>query len=648
MCGIVGCVVRGSVDVEALARASHMIGHRGPDDSGLQTWRRGDWEVGFANRRLAIVDLTAAGRMPMASPSGNAWITYNGEVYNQHVLRAELEARGMRFRSHTDTEVVAALVERDGPESVGRLNGIFGFALWDNESGRLLLARDRFGIKPLYIAERRDALYFASELKALLCFPDVDAVPDLADVCRAVLFQSIPGQGTGFRGIRKLPPGHLLQWRDGRIGITGYWDPVYAPVPRPEAALVEELRERLFASVRRQLMSDVPVAAFLSGGLDSSAVVAAMAATSSDRVRTFTIAYSPDDGRWEQTPSEAPYARAVARQFGCDYQEIVPRADVCALLPKVVWHLDEPVAEPAAISTYLISAAAKPHATVLMSGQGADELMAGYRLYAFQRLAHAYGRVPRGLRRRVLTPGLGAALAVGAAVAGRRRGLLLAARRHALAIADGSDDSAWVRHIRFRSAFGGAELEALLTPAVREVLAESDPLEQHLAAFRRAERFDGLSQLLYADMRTELVDIILTYADKLGMAASTEVRVPFLDNELVDFALTIPSHMKLRGLTGKYLLKRALEGVLPDHVIWRRKAPFGAPVRAWLRRDLRPLLTELLSDDAVRRRGYFSVAAVHRILSDAEVGRGNSAHQLWVLLTVELWHRVFIDRSISP
>jgi asparagine synthase (glutamine-hydrolysing) len=647
MCGIVGVVWSRAADPEILAAANARIAHRGPDDHGACWWHHGRWNVGLASRRLAILDLSPLGRMPMGSPDGSAWIVYNGEVYNFRELRAELEARGHTFRSTGDTEVLLRLYQEEGPDFVQRLNGIFALAIWDQRSGTLLLARDRFGVKPLYLAQTADGLVFGSEIKALLAFPGVRAEPEFADLGAAVTFLGTPGSGTGFRGIERLEPAHTLVWRDGTVTRHRYWTPEFAPngARGNERVLREEFRALLERVVARQMVSDVPVGAFLSGGLDSSALVAMMARSTNRPVSTYTIAYRREDQRWERAASEAPYARLVAEAVGADHHEIIVDPEVVSLLPVIARHLEEPVGDPAAVSTYLICRAARPELTVLLAGQGADEVFAGYHFYAAERLSQNYGRIPRALGA-PLAHGMQAALLGASRVApAALTGQILAARRFADLITRNAYRPPGTRHAEFHAYLTPETRQRLFTADFAEAVGEAPGMAEYCTLFDRAAGQPVLHRQLLTDLQTHLPDLILNYSDKLSMAASVELRVPFLDNELVDFAGRLPAGLKLHGLTGKYLFRRAMEGTLPREILRRRKMPFGVPVRSWLRRELRAMVDDLLDEPTVRRRGYFEPAEVRRIVADSREGLGASAHQVWALLMLELWHRTFIDSA---
>lgn len=650
MCGLVGVISRDARERDHIARAAAIITHRGPDDGGDQRFESGDYAGAIASRRLSILDLSDAGHMPMSSPDGRTWIAYNGEVYNFAEIRRRLMDEGETFHSTGDTEVVLRAYQRYGPEFVTLLNGIFAIAIWDDAQQRLVLVRDRFGIKPMYVHEKNSAIHFASEIKALLEFPSVSREPDFAAIDGAVTFMGVPGERTGFAGIRKLLPSHFLVWQNGTSTVTRYADVEYSETETAtsfsDAAI--QLRDVMQRAVQRQMISDTPVGAFLSGGLDSSLVVAFMAGATSRPVTTYTIVYRDEDQRWERGGSEAWYARLVADRFGTDHHEVVVEPKVIDLLPKIAYHLDEPVGDPAAVSTYLISEAAGRDVKVLLAGQGADEIFAGYHYYAAQRYSSLYARVPRPLGSmfgRALSRSIdGFSRVAPATVAGRA----LAAGRFADLVTRNAYLAPGARHVAYHSYVGAEMKQGLYTHEFLASMNGSRPADSYLQHYDRAGDAEVLNRLLYMDLRTHLPDLILNYTDKLGMAASKELRVPFLDHEVVSFAARLPSRWKLHGSTGKHILREAMRDVLPSEILKRRKAPFGVPVRAWLRKDLLPMVNELLSEESVKRRGLFHYPAVREIIDRSRRSLGVSAHQTWTLLTLEIWFRTFIDRTMSP
>ncbi len=634
MCGICGTVGRANETELGLMAAA--MAHRGPDGHGVRAFP-GDLPAGLGHRRLAILDPTPAGAQPMVH-DGRWWISYNGELYNFRELRAELEATGERFRTECDTEVLLRMFALYGPEMLPRLNGMFAFAIWDDRDKRLFLARDRLGVKPLYYVDRPGLFAFASELRSLLpLLGSVELEPTaLADY---LTFLWVPDPKTAFRGISKLPPGHFA-WvdRDG-LRVERFWDLRFAPRELPEAEWRERVAETVAASIQRQMVSDVPLGSFLSGGVDSSAIVAAMA-KSGEPVSTYTVGFDQEDLRHEIVPDDVHHARRVARLFGTDHHERVLEPNVLELLPKAVWHLEEPVADPAAISTYLICREAGQRMPVMLSGMGADELFAGYPRHLAFRLAHLTGAIPGPLLRSMEE------LLVKVAKPGRP-GRLRGPRRNLWKFMRGAGEAPLERYLAYSSYYTTTQLHELLAPGLSEMLEDYDPLAMHRAHLERAAGDDELSQLLYLDAKTFLPCLNLAYTDKMAMAASVEVRVPLLDDELVDLAATIPSNMKLHGWRRKYIFKRSQEGTLPRDILCRKKAGFGAPVRSWLVKDLAPLVDDLLSEETIRARGLVDPAAVARLRADNSAGRADNALQIYALLSLELWCRTFVDRTWS-
>jgi len=610
------------------------MAHRGPDGRGVKTFE-GRVPAGLGHRRLAIIDPTPAGAQPMVH-ADRWWITYNGELYNFRELRRDLEAHGERFRTDCDTEVLLRMFAVHGPAMLERLNGIFAFAVWDDVEKRLFLARDRLGVKPLYYTRARETFAFASELKALLPLlgsPRLDPTA-LADY---LTFLWVPDPKTAFGDIAKLPPGHFAWVDEDGVTVHEYWDMRFAPEERSEDEWRDAVAATVEQSVRRQMVSDVPLGSFLSGGVDSSAITAAMTATG-QRVDTYTIGFAPEDLRHEIVPDDITHARRVAALFGTEYHESILRPDVLDLLPKAVWHLEEPVADPAAISTYLICREAGRRMPVMLSGMGADELFAGYPRHLAYRISRWLEHVPRPALQALET-------AVGTIARPGRAGRLRGPRRNLWKFLRAAGKPPAERYLSFSSYYPGAQLRALLAADIRDDIGSYDPFATHRSYLDGARTPDDLSRLLYLDAKTFLPCLNLTYTDKMAMAASVEVRVPLLDDELVALATRIPSELKLKGWRRKYIFKRSQEGRLPRDVIWRRKAGFGAPIRAWLDGDLRPLVDDLLSPATIRRRGLVDPATVAQLRAENAAGRADYSLQIYALLSLELWSRTFLDRQ---
>ncbi len=651
MCGIAGLIsTEPDARIGAMLRS---IEHRGRDDEGVWTGALLD-DAGrracLGHRRLAIIDTSAAGHQPMTYADGRWQITFNGEIYNYRELRAELTARGQCFRTDTDTEVLLAAYAEWGTDCLARLNGIFAFALWDEHTRTLLLARDRLGVKPLYYATPNatngaghnggaSSFIFASEIKALLASGLVRRALNVETLNQYLTFLWTPDPHTVFQGVWKLPPGHLLIWRDGETQVRAWWDVSFDEIEegRSEAWWRERTLATLDRVVKMEMVADVPLGSFLSGGVDSSAIVALMNRHSAGRrVSTYTIGIAPEDLRYDIIPDDAHWARQVGKLLDTDYHEIMLAPDVVDLLPKLIYHMDEPVADPAIITSYLVSRAARETLTVLLSGVGGDEVFAGYPRQLAMRLASALDPVPQLLRRPVMR-------ALANALPGGRPGRFTAPLRNAKKFATSAALSFEDRYLGFGTYFTDAMKVRLYTDELRVATQECDAYAEHRRHFARCANAAPLNRLLYVDLKTFLPCLNLAYTDKTSMAATLEVRVPFLNHELVEMAARMPPALKLSGLKRKYILKRAAESLLPREVVWRKKAGFGAPVRSWLRGALRPLVADLLSNENVRRRGLFRPAEVQRIIAANLSGREDYNLQVYQLLTLELWQRTFLD-----
>ena len=640
MCGIAGLVNCGNPAL--LTGMTNLQAHRGPDDSGI--WHCITEETGFVglgSRRLAIQDLSPLGHMPMRSEDGALTLVYNGEIYNYPQLKAELERLGCRFRSHSDTEAVLHGYAQWGLDFVKRFNGIFAFALWDARARRLVLARDHFGIKPLYYSFRQGRLAFASELKSLLLVPEVSRTVDFHALHQYMSFLWVPEPNTILRDISKLPAGHLGIFEKGELTLRRFWDLRFPSADHrylgSEAALADELRERFKRVVKGQMLSDVPVGAFLSAGMDSSSIVACMASASSQPVHTYTISFPSEHRRGELTIDDTSVAERTAKHFGCVHTEINVKPDTAALLPKLIWHMDEPTADPAIITAYLLNREARKNVTVLLSGIGGDEIFGGYRKHQAHYLAQRYQRLPRWMREKLIEPiGRSVPSFAGSRVGGYVRFAKKMLRSGSLPPQE--------RFIMDSVYFEEGEKRRLYRPELRAETVGYDPRHRHLDSFSSVAEADFLNQMLYLDTKVFMPSLNLNYNDKMSMASSAEVRVPFLDWELVQWvADNVAPELKLNGSIPKYILRRAMAPLLPAEVLHQGKAGFGAPVGNWLRNDLRPMIAELLSEKVVRRRGYFEPAQVQQIIDEHYSGREDRTFAIWQLLTLELWFREFVD-----
>ena len=612
------------------------IAHRGPDDEGIYLTNTASGNrVGLGHRRLSIIDLSPAGHEPMTDASGEIWLTYNGEIYNFKSLRRQLEAAGHRFRSDTDAEVIIYAYREWGRDFLSRLNGMFALAIWDGRDESLLLARDRLGIKPLYYAETPAGFAFASEIKALLAIPDTRRNVDLAALDQFMSFLWTPDPKTIFQGIHKLPPAHYLVYRNGRAETFEYWDVDFnEDESLTESEWVERLREQIKRSAEMQMVSDVPLGAFLSGGVDSSSLIALMSAASDRKITTYTFGFKQEDLRYDILEDDVKYARVVGREFNTDYHEALLEPQVIDLLPKLVYHMDEPVADPAIITSYLICRTARERLTVLISGMGGDEVFAGYPRHAAVKVAEAYNLIPSFISRPVV-----------AALPGARPGRFTALFRNTKKLARSAALPERERYLGFGTYFTEGDKAELYAGDLRAASRDFDAYREHRRYLTRVAGEDFINQMLYLDLKTFLPCLNLTYTDKTSMASSMEVRVPLLDHELVEMAARIPARLKLKGLTRKYILKRAAEAWLPRDIVYRKKAGFSAPIRAWLARDLRQVVEELLSETNIKRRGYFDYRFVRRLIDDNLSGREDNNLKIFQLLTLELWHREFIDGS---
>jgi asparagine synthase (glutamine-hydrolysing) len=648
MCGIHGLANCGNR--ETLKRMELVQSHRGPDDGGV--WERhfpdGSY-MGLGSRRLAILDLSSAGHMPMRNEEGTVWITYNGEIYNFTDLREGLRKKGHRFVSETDTEVVLRLYEEEGAECVKRLNGMFAFAVCDLRSGtpKLFLARDHFGVKPLYYFHFGQRFGFASEIKALLQVSEVEASIDPQALHQYLTFLWVPDPKTMFRGIYKLPAGHCATFAEGKLTIEQYWDLRFPDADHEffmtEDDLADEIRARFRKSVEAQMISDVPVGAFLSAGVDSSSIVAMMARTAQRPLRTYTVTY-PDKYRIGENALDDPaVATRFAHSVGAENERIVVEPDVVNLLPKLTWHMDEPTADPAIIASYLICREARKNATVMLSGVGGDELFAGYRKHTAHYWAEFYRRLPAPVRGLVdygvgSMPGLRGSSAKGP--------VRLAKKMARSASLPGVD-----RFIMNCTYLDLQQKQWLYSSEMNNAVGDCNPAAAHLDAFERVADADFLNRMLYLDTKIFMTSLNLNYNDKMSMASSVEVRVPFLDRELAEFvAWNVPPKLKLKGRlrpSTKYIFRKAMKDVLPQEVLSQPKAGFAAPIDYWLANDLKEMVDDVLSDSRVRDRGLFRPESVRTLVEEHRSGRNDWSMQIGQLLTLELWSQAFLDGNAA-
>ena len=635
MCGIAGIVLRGGGPDPrpALAAMAATIAHRGPDDEGFLSCvtRDGGWRIGLAHRRLSIIDV-ASGHQPIGNEDGSVQIVFNGEIYNFAALRDELLAHGHVFRTHSDTETIVHAYEQWGVDCVQRFRGMFAFALWDAAGERLVLARDRYGKKPLFLAERDGGLVFGSEIKAVLAAPGMRAAADPAVIRDYFAFRYVPAPATLFAGVRKLMPGTVAVWAHGRLDERRYWtSPDRAPTdaPAPAGDVVGAFLERLDDAVRVRMVSDVPFGAFLSGGIDSSAVVALMSRHSDHPVRTFSVGFT------ESRYSELGYARTIADHFRTEHTELtVSQADLMDHLPALVRFRDAPVAEPSDIPIYLLSQRARQSVKMVLTGEGSDEILGGYPKHVFERFVPWYQGVPATLRDGVVAPLV--------------RALPFRFRRAKTAIATLALADRRARMARWFGAAAPDEIDALLALPVAGGAADADVSVAAAAAAAAGLPFDvdprnsALRSILYFDQTSWLPDNLLERGDRMTMAASIEARMPFLDHDLAAFVSGLDDTWRVRGRVGKRILRLAMARLLPQAILERPKVGFRVPVSDWFRGPMRDYLHDHLCGPNARTRDWYRPQALQRALSEHVDGRQNHEKLLWTMLTLEIWHREYL------
>ena len=628
MCGIAGKVAvslsAAAVDAEVVRGMMSLIVHRGPDDDGIYI----DRQAVLGHRRLSIIDLNT-GKQPISNEDGTVWIVYNGEIYNFPELRKQLLARGHVLKTHTDTEVIVHLYEDYGEQCVTQLRGMFAFALWDARKKKLVLARDRVGIKPLYYVQTRDSLLFASEIKAFRADPSVQLELNRQAIDTFLTFLYVPGSETLFQNVRKLDPGHYLVMEDGNVKVSRYWDLKFT-APESNGHFrdsVEALQEMLKQTVRDHMISDVPVGVLLSGGVDSTALLSFAVHETQKKVSSFTIGFEG-----QNFADERPYARLAAKTFGSEHHEMTISAkDFLDFLPKYVWHMEEPVCEPPAVALYYVTKLASAHVKVLLSGEGGDEAFAGYQNYRnILWLEHlrAAGQPWTGLAARVFN-GLGQ-------VNGFKRfqkysGMLkLPLENYYYGRTSGP------------SSFFNRNKATLYSTGFAQSVETSDSPQRMRELFGHVAGQPALNQMLYIDTKTWLPDDLLVKADKISMANSLELRVPLLDHKVLEFAASLPVNYKVRGFTTKYILKEAFKGRIPHQILHRRKTGFPVPVESWMNHDLKDFVCDVLLDPKTLQRGYFQRKFIEDLIADGPQGE-NRAADIFSLLTLELWHRQFLD-----
>lgn len=632
MCGICGIAKKingGPIESLQISAMSETLAHRGPDDQGIFTSKN----IGLGARRLSIIDLEG-GHQPLSNEDGSIWIAHNGEVYNFPTLREELLSRGHIFKTRTDTETIVHGYEQWGEDFVPKLRGMFAFALWDARNQSLILVRDRLGIKPLYYTLLEDeTLVFGSELKAILVHPGVKRSLDTRALDLYLTLEYIPAPFSIFRNISKLPAGSLLVYRDGRIQVKRYWQlepqdtsPVRSPKSKMNS-LMDELYALLKESIQLRLISDVPLGAFLSGGIDSSSIVGLMHELGASPIKTFSIGFK------EASYDELRFARRVAQKFQTEHEELVLEPRALELTDKLIHHLDEPFGDFSIFPTYLISKMARNHVKVILSGDGGDELFAGYEHYQAQKLS----RPPVAfIFRKMLSPFLHLI-----PPSEKKKGVWNKIKR----FSQGFEHNPELRHLRWMMFLSDANKKLLYTDDLQRELDGVVPLCQR-SPFRdimsESAHFDSLNRELYIDLRAYLVDDILVKVDRMSMATSLETRVPILDHKLVEFVSSLPGDIKLKGLTTKWIFKKAMERLLPRQNIYRPKEGFSIPIKHWLRKELKDLLLDYLNRERIREGGLFNFEPIEQMINSHLKQRENYSHQLWALLVFEIWREHYL------
>lgn len=638
MCGIAGLIhPNPEGHINAMLKS---IEHRGRDDEGVFISDRfaDGLKTCLGHRRLSIIDTSSGGHQPFFIRDKRFTVTYNGEIYNYESLRSQLEVKGHTFETSSDTEVLINAFEQWGTDCLPKLNGMFAFAVWDDKEKILTLARDRSGIKPLYYAKTVDGIIFASEIKAILNSKLVNPELDLEALNQFLTFLWPVPPHTMFKGIYQLPPAHFLVWKDGEITVKEWWDLDYSKEEsgKSEAYWREQVLETLDKCVQMEMISDVPLGTFLSGGVDSSSIVALMVNHSKEKVSTYTTHISEEDLSYDIIPDDVEWSRKMAEAFPIDYHETLLKPDLTSLIPKLVYHMDAPIIDMA-IPSYLVSEQSRKTLKVMLSGMGGDEVFAGYPRQMAMQLAGATDIIPSAVRRPLMKT-------IDSALYGGVKGKLTAPLRNAKKFARSAAMDFEERYMGFGTYFTDEMKSRLYSNAIRKDAFGFDAYRYHKNYFEKCRNASPLNRLLYVDFKTFMPALNLDTTDKTSMAANLEVRVPFLNHELVELSARIPANLKIKGIKRKYVLKKAVEKILPKEIIWRKKAGFSAPVRSWLRGPLKPMINDLLSEETTKKRGLFDPKEVARIISLNDSGKEDFNLQVFQLLTLEIWMQQFLDQ----
>ncbi len=624
MCGICGFVhknTRVQADQNVLRKMCLTITHRGPDDQGEIVLD----QCGLGMRRLSIIDLNT-GHQPISTPGLEYSIVFNGEIYNFKTIRQQLEQKGHVFKTHTDTEVILRGYAEWGVNICDKLNGMFGFAIWDRPKNRLFLARDRLGIKPLYYYLDNEKIVFGSEIKAILKCPDIESVVDPVALNQFLTFEYIPAPYSIFKKIRKLEPGHFLIYQEGDVQIKSYWQLEPTEENWKEADAKEKLRELVQDSVKLRLVSDVPLGAFLSGGIDSTIIVSQMAKLMDQPVKTFSIGFK------ESSYNELKYARAVASKYNTEHHEFTLEANALELTEKLIHHLDEPFGDFSIFPTFLVSTMARDFVTVTLSGDGGDELFAGYdtyRAHGFDR--RFYHRLPKIVKHKMIEPWTASLMPTE-----KKKGAINSIKR----FVEGTTLPKSIKHARWMVFLHEQERQQLFSEDIRSQL-QPDPYDFLHNYAEHVCGLDDITQMGYMDVKTYLVDDILVKVDRMSMAASLEARVPFLDHRIVEFAFSLPPSLKMNGLKTKYLLINSFWDEMPPEVQNRDKQGFSIPIKNWIREDLKPMMMDLLDKKRLEAQGFFNPVFIHKLIDEHIEGKTNHSHKLWALMVFEQWYDIY-------
>ena len=637
MCGIAGLI--SSNPEQAIRQMLDAIEHRGRDAEGVfisESFDEKNLKTCFGHRRLSILDVSSAGHQPFFSADRRFVLTYNGEIYNFLEIKKDLEAKGYKFHTDCDTEVLINAFTDRGIDCLEKLNGMFAFAVWDDREKTLTLVRDRAGIKPLYYAKIGKQIIFASEIKAILATGLVKPELDSEGLNQFLTFLWTVPPHTLFKNIFQLPPAHFLTWKNGEINVREWWDLDYSHEEKrtDENFWRESVLETLDKVVRMEMLADVPLGAFLSGGVDSSSIVALMTKHKS-KVSTYTTGISAEDLSFDIIPDDVEWSRRVAKILSVEYHETLLTPDLTDLLPKLVYHMDAPVIDMA-IPSYLISEQSRATQKVMLSGMGGDEIFAGYPRQKAMQIAKLIDVIPSRVRRPLMKT-------LDAMLYGGVKGKLTAPLRNAKKFARSAAEDFENRYLGFGTYFSDEMKTKLYAKDLRGEMKSFDSYRYHKKYFAKAKNYSPLNQLLYVDFKTFMPALNLDTTDKTSMAANLEVRVPFLNHELVSLTEKIPVNLKIKGLKRKYILKRAAEKLLPKEIVTRKKAGFSAPVRSWVRTSLKPMIIDLLSEETIKRRGLFDYREIDRIIKANDSGREDFNLQIFQLLNLEIWMREFLD-----